>query len=214
MSVIESVAIIAGADEHDEVWVSVRRTVNGSSVRHIERFKAREFTDQEDAYFVDDGLTYDSTATSTITGLDHLEAETVCVYADGARQANKTVSSGQITLDSPASTAQVGLPVQYRLQPSKLNMRDLAFIPQKNIVRLIVSLYKSLGGSYGPDASTLDNIPYTASTYDDGPTIFTGTKLLPFDGVYDESGDLLIQDDGPLPMTVRAVGVKLGVDSD
>jgi hypothetical protein len=143
-----------------------------------------------------------------------LEAEEVCVFADGVRQANKTVASGQITLDEQASTVQVGLPVQYRLQPSKLNMRDLAFIPQRNIVRIILSLYKSLGGKYGPDSSTLDNIPYTATTHDTGPALFTGTKLLPFDGVYDENGDLLIQDNGPLPLTVRAVGVKLGVDSD
>lgn len=214
MSTIESVAIIAGDDEYDEVWVSVLRDVNGSDVRHIERFKAREFTDREDAYFVDDGLTYDSTATTTITGLDHLEAETVCVFADGVRQANKTVTSGQITLDEEASTVQVGLPVTYKLQPSKLNMRDLAFIPQKNIVRIILSLYRSLGGKYGPDDSSLDDIPYTATAYDDGPDVFTGTKLLPFEGNYDDTGDLLIQDDSPLPMTVRAVGVKLGVDSD
>ena len=214
MSVIESVAIIAGDDEHDEVWISVKRTINGSSVRHIERFKAYAFDDLEDAYFVDDGVIYDSTSTTTITGLDHLEGETVAVLADGVRQANKTVASGQITLDEAASTVQVGVPIQYRLQPMKLNMRDLAYIPTRNIVRIILSLYRSLGGTYGPNSDTQDNIPYPVSTYDTGPDLFTGTLLLPFDGSYDNNGDLLFQGSDPLPMTTRAIGVKLGVEID
>lgn len=41
------------------VYVIVRRTINGSVVRYIERFKPREYSTDFDAFFVDSGLTYD-----------------------------------------------------------------------------------------------------------------------------------------------------------
>jgi hypothetical protein len=48
------------------------RTVNGQTVRYIERLSSRLFTSDEDAFFVDSGLSYDGRNTSdrtmTITG--------------------------------------------------------------------------------------------------------------------------------------------------
>lgn len=57
MSVIESVAIIAGDDEHDEVYIAVLRYINDQWVRFIERFKSRFFDPDTlyDAWFVDAG---------------------------------------------------------------------------------------------------------------------------------------------------------------
>jgi hypothetical protein len=39
--------------------VAVRRTIGGSTKRYVERMESRNFTDLEDAFFVDSGLTYD-----------------------------------------------------------------------------------------------------------------------------------------------------------
>jgi hypothetical protein len=47
---------------------------------------------------------------TTISGLTHLEGKEVQVKADGAVHANKTVSSGSITLDRSAYNVVVGLP--------------------------------------------------------------------------------------------------------
>lgn len=47
---------------------------------------------------------------STLSGLDHLEGKTVQIKIDGAAHANKTVSSGSVTLDTTAGEATVGLP--------------------------------------------------------------------------------------------------------
>ncbi|GAG15238.1 unnamed protein product, partial [marine sediment metagenome] len=119
----ESVAVISGSAE-DQVWVSVKRTMagvnQGTAVRYIEYFSARDFgTDPCDAYFVDSGITYDSGATTTITGLTHLEAETVAVLGDGVIQTSQIVNaSGEITITS-AATVQAGLPftVQMKTMP-------------------------------------------------------------------------------------------------
>jgi hypothetical protein len=103
----ESVAVIPSTSE-DEVWVTVARVIGGNLVRYIERMKPRDWgDDMEDMFFIDSGLTYDSTSTTSISGLDHLEGETVSILGDGAVQPSKTVSSGAITLSEAASVVQV-----------------------------------------------------------------------------------------------------------
>lgn len=60
-------------DSEDAVYFVVNRTISGQSVRYIERLASRIFTSDEDAFFVDSGLSYDGRNTSesravTITG--------------------------------------------------------------------------------------------------------------------------------------------------
>ena len=54
-------------DKEDVLYVVVRRLINGSCVRHVERLQSRLFTDQDHAFFVDSGLTFDGTNTGTAT---------------------------------------------------------------------------------------------------------------------------------------------------
>ncbi len=55
---VQSVAVIPGVAE-DEIWISVSRTVNSSTVIYIEQMQPRTFgTDLDDAFFVDSGLTF------------------------------------------------------------------------------------------------------------------------------------------------------------
>lgn len=56
---VESVAVISGDDE-DEVWISIKREINGSDVRYIEQFQPRDWgNNQDDIFFVDSGLIFD-----------------------------------------------------------------------------------------------------------------------------------------------------------
>ena len=69
--VVESITAIPSGAE-DQVYVSVKRTIDGSTVRHICYLKPIDFgTDIEDAFFVDSGLTYTGSDTTSITGLNH-----------------------------------------------------------------------------------------------------------------------------------------------
>lgn len=62
----ESCAVVAeGID--DRLYCVVNRTINGSTVRYIERMASRQFTDQVDAFFVDCGSTFDGTNTGATT---------------------------------------------------------------------------------------------------------------------------------------------------
>ena len=68
----ESTCSISEGNE-DAVYFVVNRTIGGQTVRYIERLASRLFTDDQDAFFVDSGLSYDGRNSSaaravTITG--------------------------------------------------------------------------------------------------------------------------------------------------
>lgn len=58
----ESIASIPSQDDpHDEIWVVVRRSINGTDRRYIERFKSQIVPDRQDqCFYVHCGLTYDA----------------------------------------------------------------------------------------------------------------------------------------------------------
>lgn len=62
----ESCTVVAEGNE-DVLYVVVKRTINGSSKRYIERIQSRLYDDQRYAFFVDSGATYDGTNTSSTT---------------------------------------------------------------------------------------------------------------------------------------------------
>ena len=64
--VFESCACVAEGSE-DHLYVIVKRTVNGNSVRYVERMSSNAFDSLEDCFFVDSGLTYDGNNTTATT---------------------------------------------------------------------------------------------------------------------------------------------------
>lgn len=79
----ESVAVIRNGAE-DQVWVSVKRSVNGSETRYIEYFNVRDFgTDQADAIYLDSSVTFDGGAAKTITGITKADPPVVTSATHG-----------------------------------------------------------------------------------------------------------------------------------
>jgi len=141
----ESVAIISGSNE-DEVWVSVTRD-NGV---FIEQFQPRDWgDDQEDAWFVDSGLGYDSTAATTFTGLDHLNGSTVAVFADGIVLESEVVSNGSITIDVASSVVVAGLPYTAKLETMPIRADPQDYTLNKKIKALFVDFYKTGDVEFG-----------------------------------------------------------------
>lgn len=62
----ESVCSVSEGDE-DAVYFVVKRTINGSTKRYIERLASRQFTDVRDAKFLDSFLTFDGRNTGSTT---------------------------------------------------------------------------------------------------------------------------------------------------
>lgn len=211
-AVVESVASIPSPDGNaDEVWLIVKRTIDGATVRYIEYITpAFDETTSTDAFFVDCGLTYDSSPTSSISGLWHLEGETVSILADGATHPDRTVTNGAITLARSASTVHIGF--QYEADAQTLRIEagaadGTAQAKTKRINRVAVRLYRSLGLKFGPDADTLDTMTFRTSADGLGnpPALFTGDKQILWNGHYDTDGVMYFRSDQPLPFTLLGI---------
>lgn len=215
--VVESIAVIPSSDAStEEVWMIVKRTIDGSVVRYVE-FMTPFFTDEddlEDAFFVDCGLTYDGSATDTISGLDHLEGETVSILADGAVHPDVVVTSGEITLQYEVEKAQVGLPIiaqgqQLRLEAGSQAGTALGQIRRLNEVGML--LHRTLGLSVGMSFDKLDEITFrTSADESDGPPdLFSGVKIFTVDDSYSYEGQFCWEQTQPLPGTILAIMPRL-----
>ena len=208
--VVESITAIPSGAE-DQVYLSVKRTIDGSTVRHIVYLKSLYFNDDvEDAFFVDSGLTYDGSATTTITSLNHLEGETVTILADGAAHADKTVTDGTITLDRSASKVHVGYGYTSLLETLRMEAGAEDGIAQGKIKRIhgvTARFFQTVGAELGPDTSNLDRLPFRDSSMamDEAVPLFTGDKEISFPSGYDNDAKIVIRQTQPLPMTILAI---------
>ena len=208
--VVESITAIPSGAE-DQVYLSVKRTINSATVRHIVYLKSLYFNDDvEDAFFVDSGLTYDGSATTTITSLNHLEGETVTILADGAAHADKTVSNGTITLDRSASKVHVGYGYTSLLETLRMEAGAEDGVSQGKIKRIhgvTARFFQTVGAELGPDTDNLDRLPFRDSSMnmDEAVPLFTGDKEISFPSGYDNDAKIVIRQTQPLPMTILAI---------
>ncbi len=191
----ENIATIPGTTDN-EIWFVVQRTIDGSVTRYIERLKTFWTDgDEENAFYVDSGLTYDGVSATTISGLDHLEAETVMIWSNGAAVASKTVSSGSVTLDAATTKAHFGIGMTSDVETLRLDPGDGSFQGKEKIIyELVARVFETIGFQYGKDSSSLDTKAQTSLTSDD--------VLLSFEGVFDTKGQVFIRktDGGPLTL--------------
>lgn len=210
----------APTGDYDELTLIARRTINGQSKRYVE-FKEKEWEGedqdgtvgdaQEDAFYVDCGLTYDGAPTISITGLDHLEGQTVQVLVDGATHPDKVVTGGAITLERLGSKVHAGLGALARIVKLRLEAGSADGTAQgktKRITGLTIRFVDTLGGRAGMYRGRLDSISLRSPSTPMGqaPAIVSGDfNLDPFPGDYDRDGLIEIRQDQPLPMTIAAM---------
>lgn len=204
-------SIYSDVVKQDELWVVVKRQVNGVEKRFIEYMEPTFNGGVADAFFVDSGLTYDGSPTSRVTGLDHLAGEVVTVLADGAVLGEKVVADdGSISLARPASKVHAGLPYTSIVQPMRLeggSRRGTSQTKRQRILRVAVRFYNTLGGKIGPNEGSLEPIYFrTPATPMGQPAgVFSGDKSVAFPKGWDSEGVLTVVQDQPLPMTVLLV---------
>lgn len=306
--VIESIAVIPAPDgSHEQLWLAVKRTINGVTKRYIE-FMEDYFEPSVDhtstvdaltfavetAFFVDSGLSLDNpvgggitdvtqaspgvvttasahglsdgdritmrdvkgmtevngvsylvsnkTSTTfelhdldgndvdtsgfgayvgggtvreevtTVSGLDHLEAEEVQVLADGAVQPTKTVSSGSITLDDSASIVHVGLASTFTGETQRFIGGGRLGTDQGQVARIakvVLRLLHTVGIEVGSGASPAKfEVPVLREgndPLDAGPPLFSGDKEIGVPQGWSRTPTIHFRVTDPLPATVLGV---------
>ena len=216
-ALVKSVATIPSiSGKTDTTYCIISRTVDGSTVQYVEFFeedyKATSLTNHDDAFFVDSGLTYSGSATTSVSGLGHLEGETVRVLVDGASHPNLTVNSGSITLANNKSGSKIhaGLPYKCRLETLNLEVALADGSSQgrtKRIDHVTLRVFESIGGKVGPDDSNLDVIPTRSAgdPMDSPPPLKTRDIRVPLSSGSDQEAVIVVEQDLALPFTLLAI---------
>jgi len=211
--ITETVASIPATDgSRDETWVIVKRTINGGTKRYIEYITPifDSSTVQADAIFVDSALQYSGAAVSSLSGLDHLEGESVSVLLDGAAHPDVTVTNGAITLQESGEKISVGLGYVSDFETLRIEAGAADGTAQgktKRIHRVIFRLNRSLGMKVGPNSSELETQSFREGSdlMDTAVPLFTGDFEVDWDGDYETEGHIFVRQDQPLPLTIVAI---------
>jgi hypothetical protein len=202
---VESLAVIPSADgKSDELWASIKRTIAGGTVRTIEYLN--------DSIYVDSGLLYSGSPTATLSGLDHLEGQTVQVLGDGSVFPSQTVSGGSITLSDTVSTASVGLAYSTELVtlPPELPQADgSSFGKKKSWNRIILNLYQTLGMAVNGKQLVFRT---GGDPMDSAPPLFTGQFDITNLGWKESDASITITQEQPLGMTLISLTGELSVN--
>lgn len=192
-AVVESIAVIPG-DGYDQLWMIVKRTINSATVRHIEYLaRPKESWDDRDyCPYADSYVEYDGASTATITGLDHLNGQTITYAVDGMDSLNiftgsRVVSNGSITLAINGSRVFAGFGIEsnilsYRVASDELENNQLNAFGK--IHHIAVELFDTWGLRYFKEETAnssdmwVEFADYDLETAEDGNEIFSGPRLI------------------------------------
>ena len=160
----------------NDIYVIVKRTINSTTKYYVELLDDDRTTDASFQLF--DGSNDGSKPTSTtVTGLTHLEGETVEVIRDDIFLGTKTVSSGQITIDQiPTTYVEVGLhyDVLAKTLPAEPRLSSGTMVGRKKrIVDASPILFQTQNIAINGKEVPLKQFPYTL---DSAETVFSGRK--------------------------------------
>lgn len=192
---------IPGPDGADQLWTAVERTVAGAVQVHVE--------------YLDPSLQTDAAATGTldppgrtVTGLQHLEGQTVQLKGDGVVFPPAVVSGGSVTYPADVTAWEVGLGYAMTVTTLPVEMGQPGGTIQgtaRSVVNSWVLLHDTQGVSI--NGETIPFRSFDAPVFNLPPAGYTGWKSVGDMG-WSRSGEntrVTITADQPLPCTVLAV---------
>lgn len=157
--------------------------------------------------------------TDSISGLDHLEGETVSIVADGAVHSERVVQNGKIELSAQADMVHVGYKYRGLIKTTNLNAGGTSGSAQnkpRNVYKVIFELLNSLGVKFGTDLYRLSKLPFRSvdSRLNRPSPLFSGPYEKVFDDKTKKRKNIYIVQDSPLPCTIQAIDVFMEVVDD
>lgn len=145
--------------------------------------------------------------TTTFGGLDHLEGETVAILGDGNVFTPQTVLNGTVTLPVACSKMTVGLDYTAQLQTLYLDVGEPTIQgKRKNINAMTARVDQTRGIKMGPTFEDLTEYKdRDLNTIGLPIDLFTGDQRMIIGGGWNTTGQMCIQQDQPLPVTVLGV---------
>jgi hypothetical protein len=210
---VETVVRLPGSLE-DRVYYLVRRTINGQTVRYLERWALEsECLPGPVVKLLDSHKTYGNLNSATLSGLGHLQGKTVGIWADGVYRGQVDLAGDSIVLSGPVQNAIVGLPYTATYKSAKL-VYSGAYGPtllQRKTFKKLGILARNLHGQslrYGDASGPM----YALPGIEDGKPVLPDTvwseydkDSLPVDGAWTTDSRVRLTAQAPLPATVLAL---------
>jgi hypothetical protein len=199
-SVLDVVCIPEG--EESRIYLTVERTINGATVRYVEALESFKWSDYKRTAFVDCAKKYVfEEPRAQISGLQHLEGETVTVLADGF-STTATVTDGTITLPNAATEVVVGLAYDAIIETLALPQET----KRKITGEIFVELVDSFNVYAGRREDELELLRTRAEGEIGAPILYTGQpEPARPDQVVDRDATIIVKQTSPYPMTVTAI---------
>lgn len=163
--------------------------------------------------YIADGSVRDKV--TSVSGLDHLEGETVKVLGDGAIQSDQTVSSGAITLDTAAAVIQVGLGYTHKMESLKITAGAVAGttigqtkkINKLAIVLLDAATFTYRQGLFG--TANTKEFREVGDPMDEAVPLFTGETIVDLTTEFAADPRFVVESDNPSAFTCLAIGPQV-----
>ena len=159
-------------------------------------------------------------AVDEVTGLWHLEGESVSVYADGYVVANPnnssyttvTVTNGKITLSEAYAVIYVGLPITSDLETLNIDSPDSTIVDRNkliNKVTLFVQESRGIWAGTEEPTSVVDGLYELKiredESYDSSITLQTDVVDIITEATWNKNGRVFIRQIDPVPLTILSV---------
>lgn len=143
-------------------------------------------------------------AVEEVSGMWHLEGETVSILADGNVKASAVVTAGVVSWTGAASRVVVGLPYTARLRTLPVSVQGITIEGRRKAVKgIVVRTYRTRGLSAGARTDRLFEMKDRSTEQWGDPTdLRSDMQELLFESGYTEDGQFYFYQAYPLPATV------------
>lgn len=209
---VESIAVGHSKTE-DILWLSELR----GSTRTVEYLRFQDVVATPDAafYHVDCGIAQAyGTPTATITGLAHLEGQTVAAWGDGKILPDRVVTSGQVQYPEAISSISIGLPIATIVETLRpeIPLNGTGQGNFKQIEEAAVRVYRSAGGKIGITGG--EKVPFASwrtPVWEAVSSPYTGDLEAQLAAPVEKNATLVIEHASAAPFNLLAVMYRIGI---
>ncbi len=150
-----------------------------------------------------------------MSGLTHLEGETVNILADGSVHNQKVVTAREVTLDTPSVMVHIGLPITADLETLPLPLQTDHGYGQgrtKNVNKCWLRVFRSGGIWVGPDEDNLTEMKQrTGELFGDPPALKTEELQIVITPSWSTGGQVFVRQTDPLPLKLISLTSEVAV---
>ena len=164
-----------------------------------------------------------SRAVDVVSGLWHLEGETVSIYADAlvvssphnSSYTTVTVSNGSVTLSEKYSVIYIGIPITSDLQTLNIDQQDATMVDRNKLISKVTAFVQDSRGIWAGTAPPDETVSFVdgltelkireTEDYDAPVELKTDAVDIITEATWNKNGRVFIRQIDPIPVTILSI---------